>query len=562
MTFPQHWFKPAAATLCGGLLFLGGCDDKKSGESPAPGVPAAAVSATATSFDEVAARLDKGGTFYAYLSTAQWLDGLSGRVSEWRDLVFSAVPKDQMTPKERDEVTQAFNLGAALIKQSGLEQISGVGASSIALGPGVNRNTFFIHHYKGKDTGMLGAAFGAAPHALAALDLLPANTSVASYGDFDVAQIIARLRTLLEQSGIPEVRQGIDQGLAQFTAAAGMPLEKALGSLGGAGGLVITLDPAKPMEIPMGAASVTIQTPRLALLVEVKDDLIFNRLEQVIGGMVPKLVKVDEPGLRMRTMAMPATPDYTARLTVAQWDKLFIIASDDQLIREMIATKKSGGGLKSSPAFAGLAAGMPTEGNGFSVVMPSFGDTIRRVQLEMMNNQPGSSPQQTQLMQKLLSGGGATSVAYTVSSHVDNGWLTISKGSQGVNEMLLPLAVVPAGIMAGIALPVFNSVQLKGKATKSLSQAKQIGLACKLYAGDNDGKFPPTLDALIPTYTSNEKLFVSPFAPDEPMGYTYHAGLTDDSPPDTVLIEDKFSGKEHQRVVVHVDCSGEVTKVP
>ncbi len=140
--------------------------------------------------------------------------------------------------------------------------------------------------------------------------------------------------------------------------------------------------------------------------------------------------------------------------------------------------------------------------------------------------------------------------------------MTVNKGPSGVGKVLGPLVVAPVAMAAGMALPVFNSVSEKGKATKSLAKAKQIGLACKLYASDNDGKFPPTLDVLVPTYMSDKKLFASPFAPDEPMGYTYHPGLLDSASPEMILLEDKFApDAAQQKIVVHVDGSGEVTKV-
>jgi hypothetical protein len=91
-----------------------------------------------------------------------------------------------------------------------------------------------------------------------------------------------------------------------------------------------------------------------------------------------------------------------------------------------------------------------------------------------------------------------------------------------------------------------------------LSTAKQIGTACRLYAVDNDGKFPPNLEALVPDYLPDAKSLVSPFAPNEPIGYNYTAGLTDTSRPDLDLLEDKFSAAEGVRVVVRVDTSGEV----
>ncbi len=88
-------------------------------------------------------------------------------------------------------------------------------------------------------------------------------------------------------------------------------------------------------------------------------------------------------------------------------------------------------------------------------------------------------------------------------------------------ELLVVITII--GILAGIALPVFNSVQIKGSQTKALAQAKQIGLALKLFAGDNDGVYPksgvPTemssdpgdsntaFAALFPAYTQSETIF-------------------------------------------------------
>ena len=88
-------------------------------------------------------------------------------------------------------------------------------------------------------------------------------------------------------------------------------------------------------------------------------------------------------------------------------------------------------------------------------------------------------------------------------------------------ELLVVITII--GILAGIALPVFNSVQIKGAQTKALAQAKQIGLALKLFASDNDGSYPgkgtpatfaadPTTSndafaCLFPQYLQNEQIF-------------------------------------------------------
>jgi prepilin-type N-terminal cleavage/methylation domain-containing protein len=142
-------------------------------------------------------------------------------------------------------------------------------------------------------------------------------------------------------------------------------------------------------------------------------------------------------------------------------------------------------------------------------------------------------------------------------------------------ELLVVISII--AVLAGIALPVYSTVQERGAQTKDLSNAKQIALACKLYAADNDGKFPdkdgqaadPPVTALtatstsnqafaclVPTYLPSEKLFYlgksawSPTAPDEKTtaaadrceaktnNFAYELGLTEISNPNFPLIAD------------------------
>ncbi len=134
-------------------------------------------------------------------------------------------------------------------------------------------------------------------------------------------------------------------------------------------------------------------------------------------------------------------------------------------------------------------------------------------------------------------------------------------------ELLVVIAII--AILASIALPVFSSVQTRGFQTKDLSNAKQIGLACKLYAADHDGLYPdkdgraadppvtPLTSAdtsnqafagLVPRYLPAEKLFYlaksawSPNIPDENMtltnNYAYELGMTESSNPSFPLIAD------------------------
>jgi prepilin-type N-terminal cleavage/methylation domain-containing protein len=181
-------------------------------------------------------------------------------------------------------------------------------------------------------------------------------------------------------------------------------------------------------------------------------------------------------------------------------------------------------------------------------------------------------------------------------------------------ELLVVIAII--AILASIALPVFSTVQERGKQTKDMSNAKQIALACKVYAGDHDGRFPyqngkvdPPVDlvfgagnfsnqafaSLIPDYIGQEKIFYlggsawSPTVPDEDTSvaanrieqstnnYAYMFGLTDTDNPSYPLIFDapepalttynvnpgQKAGVWHGKkaVVIHTDVSASLERV-
>ena len=178
-------------------------------------------------------------------------------------------------------------------------------------------------------------------------------------------------------------------------------------------------------------------------------------------------------------------------------------------------------------------------------------------------------------------------------------------------ELLVVITII--AILASIALPVFSSVTERANQTKDLSNAKQIGLACKVYAGDHDGKFPyqngqvdPPTDiaapgsgasnavfaSLIPGYIPTEKIFYlaksawSSTVPDEKTAtaadrleaktnnFAYMFGLTDtDNPSYPLIFDAPMTGattystnpataggvwKGKKAIVIHTDASGSV----
>jgi len=122
---------------------------------------------------------------------------------------------------------------ATLVKDSGVEHISGVGASSIAREAGFYYSKLIVHHYEGQSDGVMWSAFGKAPHPLKELDLLPENTALAAYADVDVPLVWKTVEKELKQLHLPDVDKALAALPAQFKERMGISLDDVLGSLGG-----------------------------------------------------------------------------------------------------------------------------------------------------------------------------------------------------------------------------------------------------------------------------------------------------------------------------------------
>lgn len=160
------------------------------------------------------------------------------------------------------------------------------------------------------------------------------------------------------------------------------------------------------------------------------------------------------------------------------------------------------------------------------------------------------------------------SIPAIVCGHMAQSQIKRSGGTMGGSGMATAgliigylgfVVIIPiVALLAGIALPVFAQVQIKAKQTKSLSNAKQIAIGCKMYALDHDGAFPKTVEELYPDIIESREVFICPVTgPSDPMGYIYFGGKETD-PADKVLIVSKTPDKRGKRAVVHVDGTGAI----
>src|SRR6266545_1090954 len=498
-THPE--FHPASSRflLAAALLLLAmgsGCGKKEApstskeapSTSPPPRATPAVVSAEKTSFNEVTSQLDPGGSLYGYLSTSQWLDGLSDRVNGWREVVLSL---PNLGPAEKSNVTQAFDLVTHLIRNSGVESISGVGASGVALEKGFYQTKFMI----GRDTNSapkgIWTVFGRAPRSLQELDWLPAETVWAGFGDVDVRTIWNGL--IKELSAFAEAKGGLERLDNVVQQATGKRLDELLASLGGQCGAVLTLKEASKIQIPLpDGRTLDLAEPGLVIVLKVKDDTIFDWIDRALKDN-PQVIRSEEGGLRMRTMPIPLPLPIALRPTVGRQGEHLFIASSDELLKNMMAVKAGKlAGLKTTAEFKGLAQGMPLEGNSFGFVSQRLGDTVQQIQKSVLSQMPGQGKEMpTLLMEKIYSVNRPVS-SFVVSRSIAGGWLTVGHGTQQpANAVLLPLVVAPTAIMAGMLLPALAKAKEKAQSINCVNNLKQLGLAALVYSTDHNGVYPP-----------------------------------------------------------------------
>jgi len=455
-------FVSRSLALMSACLLAAGCHKNQ----PAPPTASAApqtpeiVSAEKTSFDEVTAKLNKGGNLFVYLSTEQTMRGLSNRIAAISNFAsaWPGIPSDG-----REKLGRVLEALDDFAVNSGINQISGIGMSSIAREPGFYYGKMVVHHYEGQNSGIIWSLFGKAPHPLE-LDLLPESTAMAFFSDFDLPLAWTNINHLLAGLDIPGIADALRQAPIQFHQHTGLEVDDVLHSLDGAYGIIFTLDEHKKITLPVPGHPLEMPSPGLAIVIKVNSDLIFNRVDEALKGN-PLLSKVDEPDLKMRTMSIPLPIPVDLRPSVARFGDYLVVASSDTLVREILAVKSGQNkGFKATDEFKKLSQGIPDRGNNFGLVTSAFSRTMVEAHQQFAGQAAAAG--QAQALQQFFNGQ-TNSFSYSVGVNGPEGWEGFANGNHNMQAMVVP-AVAAVGAAAAIAIP--NFVKARQAAQQKSSQ--------------------------------------------------------------------------------------------
>jgi Tfp pilus assembly protein PilE len=426
------------------------------------------------SFTEVTSKLDPGGNIYLYVGTervAKFLDELAVKIR-------SMIEKEVAKPGSKDaDGLKVFDFVYGLIKDSGLMEVSGVGMSSVAVDANLNHSKFVLHHYQGKDSGIIWHMLEAKPHDLPLLKMLPANTVAVSYSDFKLKALWEFVKKEAAASDLPKVKEFI-LALEPMLLQKGIPLEAMLNSIDNIG-FVLMLDSTKKCSIPLGQQPLEIPEPGFAIVLSVKDDTIFNLLQTKLTFAV----KSEDPAVKKLQIPLPPLPVPIAPV-ILQKDGLLIIASNNQVVDAMFAAKEKGDGLIAGADFTRLSANIPTQGNSFRYVSPRLMPAIRDIQKKSMELVKTSDGEKG-IMMMILNLFTKEISAYGVLQNTDEGMIYTFNHSMNMENIILLPVTAPAAIIAAIAVPNYLTAMQKGKLKATLADMKALSMAIDAYIVDH-----------------------------------------------------------------------------
>lgn len=123
--------------------------------------------------------------------------------------------------------------------------------------------------------------------------------------------------------------------------------------------------------------------------------------------------------------------------------------------------------------------------------------------------------------------------------------------------------LVTVGIAAGVTLPAYNQVKGRAETAVQISNLRQIALSCRVYAIENENKFPETLQQLVPEYIDEATiLFSEDPETGEKFPFLYRSGLDVDSLPTEPLAISPKIDSSGKRIVAYASGAVETLQEP
>ncbi len=469
----------------------------------------------ASTFQAVTSKLDPGGSFFLYLATDAFLGELSAKIGELSPLLSDIIADAAM----RDVAMQGVESMQRFVRRTGIEGVAGFGMSVVPVEADLHRIRTVLHKAPDAD-GHLWRYFGTAPHPMAGASLLPADTVVASFGDIDLEGIWQAIVQLADEANIQPAVLALREASEQVRQATGRSLEEQLAAFGKEIGIVFTLDAEQTFDLDLDDLQLkALPEPGLAIALKMKDHDLYRWLGEAMAEH-PDLQRGEHGADAWMSIPAPVPAPFPLQPTIGKVGDYLVIASSSRLVEQMARTHADASlGIQAQPEWQHLAAGLPEEGNGFNFVSARFGQAIERAQQAMMEDvmqdaaEAGVPLPDFMAIQRFF-GIRMDVASYSVSWMDEEGWQSVGHSTEDpVLDMVRTLLLVPAGMLAGVAIPAVASGREQATRISCMNQMRQISMGLLMYAMEREGELPPHLGALRLVGLEDPSHFECPEAP-------------------------------------------------
>ena len=471
-------------------------DSKENGGSLGSKTPKVAP-AHRTGFSAVAPYLNADGAMLSFYDTRELVAGGEAIVSLINNAILQSARQDE-----------GAKLGAKIIsliyESSGVKALAAVGSSSVPRGNELHFNRKYIARATGDHKpGFLWNALTEKTGPLTGLDLLPATTAWAAFGNVNFAYLDSLVAQISGEAGGAEAMKNFKQKLE----AVGVKWEEVLASLDDEVGVVLLLDPKRSIRVPAGQSVLKLPHPSGGVILRTKNNYIYERISKLGGPNGPQEEEIQGCKLLSQAVSNPVVPDLAP--TIALVDKYLVLGSSRDFPLQVAATLRGKTpGVRGSAEFKSLSQDVPLEGSAFSFSSKVFSDTIRQLVDEALSAVPGNA-QREMLKQTYMAflAGMAPQPSFTVLQRVDADWLVTSNGPQDI-----PLGVTTnaatIGMLGGIAVPNFLRARARSQATQILEDARTLDAAVDQYAIENNLQpgSPVSFKDVAPYLNKNSRL--------------------------------------------------------
>ncbi|MAS92570.1 MAG: hypothetical protein CMO55_05175 [Verrucomicrobiales bacterium] len=159
---------------------------------------------------------------------------------------------------------------------------------------------------------------------------------------------------------------------------------------------------------------------------------------------------------------------------------------------------------------------------------------------------------------------GALALKKISANPEQNGGKGLALGGLITGGVGIIFGLIPWAVGSAIAIPALTKTgEIKMTATDQM-EIRELTLACRVYAFDNDGNYPPNLEALFPDYIDDRELLTAEIStnPRVVKPYLYRPGLTTKVESREMFIAGPIRGSDNTRAVGYNDGSTERTNIP